>query len=135
LFSLLGTNFGGNGVQNFALPDLRGRVVIGQGQGPGLSPYVLGEVSGSQTATLTPNQMPVHTHLVQASDAPASVTRPGAAVPARTGTAAYATATDGTTMSPAVIANAGGGQPVSILPPFLVLTPCIALVGIFPSRN
>src|ERR1700743_3672994 len=62
LFSLLGTNYGGNGQTTFALPDLRGRTVLGQGQGPGLSPYVEGQVGGAETAVLTVNQLPSHTH-------------------------------------------------------------------------
>ncbi len=63
LFSLLGTTYGGDGVTNFALPDLRGRVPTGQGAGPGLSPVVIGEVGGAANATLTSNQMPAHTHV------------------------------------------------------------------------
>src|SRR4051812_28387187 len=62
LFSLLGTTYGGNGQTTFALPDLRGRSAIGQGQGPGLSPYVEGQTGGSETVTLTVNQLPPHTH-------------------------------------------------------------------------
>src|SRR3977135_4488699 len=64
LFSLLGTTYGGNGTTNFALPDLRGRVPVGQGQGPGLSNYSLGQVDGVENFALTTGQMPVHTHAI-----------------------------------------------------------------------
>jgi microcystin-dependent protein len=132
LFSLLGTTFGGNGQTTFALPDLRGRVPVSSGQGPGLSNYDLGEVTGTETVTLTSNQMPAHNHLVNANNAAADATRPGNNYP---GTSAYSTTNGGNTMNPAVIAQAGGSQPFSNVQPLLVLNFCIALEGIFPSRN
>ena len=135
LFSLLGTSYGGNGQTTFALPDLRGRVAIQQGQGPGLSSYSIGEVTGVETVTLTSNQMPQHNHGVVANGAPATATRPNGAVPARTGTNEYAPAPDGTAMNAGMIATTGGSQPHTNLPPLLVVTFCIALQGIFPSRN
>ena len=136
LFALIGTTYGGNGVQNFALPDLRGRVVITSGNGPGLSSFVLGESSGTENVTILANQMPSHTHLLNASDATATVTRPGGAALGRTAGATYAPAPDGsTTMSASSIAPAGGNVPISVLQPYLVLNYCIAMVGIFPSRN
>src|SRR5439155_18983562 len=75
LFSLLGTTYGGNGQTTFALPDLRGRVAVGFGQGPGLSNIDLGQVSGAETATLTQAQMPAHGHLASVSQAAASSTK------------------------------------------------------------
>lgn len=135
LFSLLGTFYGGNGINNFALPDLRGRVGINQGQGPGLSPYELGQVSGTETVTLTQNQMPSHNHQVMANDTAASATRPAGAVLARVTAAVYGAAPDGTVMNPAMISQSGGNQPFGILQPYLCLNFCIALQGIFPSRN
>jgi microcystin-dependent protein len=112
LFSLLGTTYGGNGTTTFALPDLRGRVPVGQGQGPGLSAYTLGEVSGSESRTLTVNQLASHTHVVNASNGSATGTRPSGNVP-----------------------SGGGSQPFDTRQPYLVLNYIIALVGIFPSRN
>jgi microcystin-dependent protein len=135
LFALLGTTYGGNGQTTFALPDLQGRVGIHVGQGPGLSPYVLGQEAGTETVTLTQNQMPQHSHVVQANAAPATGSRPGGAVLARTSDQIYASAGDGTTMNQAMIGNAGGSQPFGVLQPYLTLNFCIALQGIFPSRN
>ena len=133
LFSLLGTTYGGNGQTTFALPDLRSRVPLHSGQGPGLSSYTLGEVTGTESVTLTVNQMPTHNHLAASTQATAGATRPQNNFPS--GGGAYATATDNTTMNPGHILNAGGNQPVGIVQPILALNFCIALEGIFPSRN
>lgn len=133
LFSLLGTTYGGNGQTTFALPDLRGRMPLGSGQGPGLSPYDLGQVSGTETVTLTTGQMPSHNHLASSTQAGAGSTRPSGNVPS--GGGAYAGASDGTRMNPAFIQNTGGSQPHENRQPCLVLNYCIALQGIFPSRN
>jgi microcystin-dependent protein len=135
LFALLGTTYGGNGQTTFALPDLRGRVANSFGQGPGLANYDLGEVSGSENVTLNSSQMPQHSHGVVANGGAATETRPDGGVPARTAAPAYATAPDGTAMNGGMIGPAGGSQPFSNLPPFLTLNFCIALQGIFPSRN
>ena len=135
LFSLLGTTYGGNGQTTFALPDLRGRVPLGQGQGPGLSNYVLGQSGGAESATLSTSQLPAHTHPVVANSGTGSTGRPGGAVPARTASATYAAAPDGTAMNAGMIGAAGGNQPFDLRQPYLALNPCIALQGIFPSRN
>jgi microcystin-dependent protein len=135
LFSLLGTFYGGDGVTTFALPDLRGRVGISQGQGEGLSPYQIGEVSGSENVTLTNLQMPAHAHSVGANSGTATTSRPAGAVPAKAADTSYAAAPDGTTMNAGMIGPSGGGLPFSILPPFLTINFCIALTGTFPSRN
>jgi microcystin-dependent protein len=134
LFSLLGTTYGGNGTTTFALPDLRGRVAISSGQGPGLSNYDLGQVGGTESVTLTQNQMPGHSHLASVNNGAATTTRPNNQVPAQS-TPAYAAAGDGSTFNPAFIQNTGGGQPHGNVQPFLTLNFCIALEGIFPSRN
>jgi microcystin-dependent protein len=135
LFSLLGTFYGGNGTTTFALPNLQSRVGIHQGQGSGLSPYQLGEVAGSESVTLTTNQMPQHGHGLIANGATASATRPDGAVLARTATNTYAPAPDGTAMNSGAIGAAGGSQPFGIRQPYLCLNFCIALQGIYPSRN
>ncbi len=138
LFSLLGTTYGGNGTTNFALPDLRGRAAISSGQGPGLSNWALGQTVGSENVTVLQTQLPSHNHTVSpaANDSPASVTRPGGAVMARVSTAVYAGAGDGsTTMAASTTSTTGGNQPMPVLNPRLVLNYCIALQGIFPSRN
>jgi microcystin-dependent protein len=135
LFDLLGTTYGGNGTSNFKLPNLQSRVVIGQGEGAGLSSYDLGEVGGSETETLTSSQMPVHNHMVQASDKKGSSNLAAGNVLALGKKDEFATTPDGTIMNSAMITNAGGGDPVSIVQPYLVLNPCISLQGIFPSQS
>jgi microcystin-dependent protein len=142
LFAILGTNFGGNGVTTFGLPDMRGRVPVNQGQGPGLSSYVVGEQTGTENVTLLQNQMPTHTHLVGCDNNSADSTQydptnnyvcaqPGAQ---GGGTPLYS-ATSNATMNPAMITPAGGSQPFSIIQPILCVTFIIAMNGIFPSRN
>lgn len=133
LFALLGVMYGGNGQTTFGLPDLRGRVPLGFGQGPGLSPYNQGQTGGTESVTLQTNQMPMHSHLVSASSQPPNASRPGNAFLA--GNGPYQAASDGTTMNPAMIGIAGGGQPHTNIQPYLAMSFCIALEGIFPSRN
>jgi microcystin-dependent protein len=135
LFALLGTLYGGNGTSTFALPDLRGRVPIGQGQGPGLSSYTVGQVGGVESVVLNTNQMPAHSHPVTASDAKGSSKLAKGNVLALGKKDEFATAPDGTVMNAAMITSTGGGQAHSNVQPYLALTPCIALQGIFPSRN
>ena len=146
LFSILGTTYGGNGQTTFALPDLRGRAAIHQGQGPGLSQYSMGEVGGAETVTLIAPQMPAHNHTatltVNAAASPLSASDdPTNAVPAgASGQNVYAGAPDGSTkmnagMATAVINPAGGSQPHENRHPYLCMTYCIALEGIFPSRG
>jgi microcystin-dependent protein len=135
LFSLLGTTFGGNGQTTFALPDLRGRVANSSGQGPGLSSYDLGQVGGTESETLTINQMPMHNHPVAplAFSGDGDATSPAGAFPAKNG--AYNSTSDNTLMGVTPSGLAGGSQPFSLLQPYLTLNFCIALEGIFPSRN
>jgi microcystin-dependent protein len=136
LFSLLGTTFGGNGQTTFALPDLRGRVPNSSGQGPGLSSYDLGQVGGTENQTLTINQMPTHNHTVNCNTEDSNTTSPGNAVPGNTPTSMYnSAATPGATMLGSMINLTGGSQPFPLLQPYLTLNFCIALEGIFPSRN
>lgn len=127
LFSLLGTVYGGDGRTTFALPDMRGRTAVGVGSGPGLTEATIGTRFGAEIATLRTSNLPSHTHSLTQSVAPAN-TAPvdGASSP---GVAGQGPAT--ATQSGAV----GGGQPFSIQQPSLVLRHCIALNGVFPSRN
>ncbi|MEO8169078.1 MAG: tail fiber protein [bacterium] len=136
LFSLLGTTYGGNGQTTFALPDLRGRVPIGEGQGPGLSAYFLGQQGGAETHTLTANEMPAHTHLVSADTSVGSSDKPGSKLPARNaaGVPEYGN-TANAQMAATMLGVAGESQPHSIMQPYLVLNWIIALQGVFPSRN
>jgi microcystin-dependent protein len=134
LFSLLGTQFGGNGTTTFALPDLRGRVAIHQGQGPSLTDHTVGEKGGAETVTLTSAQMPNHTHKLEASSVEATTTHPAGAALANAKAAIYAPTSNATAMNGATIGNAGSSQPVRLAPPFLTLNFCISLLGIFPSQ-
>jgi microcystin-dependent protein len=143
LFALLGTTYGGNGTTTFGLPDLQGRVAISQGQGAGLSNYVIGEASGSETVTLLSTQMPLHSHAVNAvSGTTGAGTTPTNAVPCQplvipntTHVSPYSTSTANTTMSNTMIGTAGGNQPHNNMQPFLTVNYCIAYVGIFPTRG
>ena len=137
LFSLIGTNYGGNGTSTFGLPDLRGRLPLHMGEGPGLSSYVIGEAMGAETVALTLAQLPPHSH--------PAVCSPGggnSGTPVRNywctdpagNTAAY-NENGGAAMATGIIGSSGGGQAHDNMPPFLVLTFVIALQGIFPSRN
>jgi microcystin-dependent protein len=131
LFSLLGTQFGGNGQTNFALPDLRGRTPIHEGAG-----HIIGERGGQTAVTLTRDQLPLHTHFAQASSAPGNAFVPTGNLLAKVeGVDVYNPPTDIVPMAPSAIDNAGGNQAHVNLQPLLTLNFCIALQGIFPSRN
>jgi microcystin-dependent protein len=132
LFSLLGTTYGGNGQTTFALPDLRGRVPISSGQGPGLSSYDLGEVGGVEAVTLNNNEMPAHQHGVNANSGDPNDSSPQNSFPA--GSGSYNTAAN-TTMNQNMVGISGGSQPHENRQPYLTLNWIIALEGIFPSRN
>jgi microcystin-dependent protein len=131
LFSLLGTNFGGDGRVNFGVPDLRGRVPVGAGDAPGGSSYPLGATGGVETVKLAPNQMPIHTHSVKAST---SVT---GKAPTNTYPAAGSSysSTQNTTMNKGMLSRNGGNQPHENRQPYVSLSYIIALQGIFPSRS
>ncbi len=131
LFALLGTTFGGDGRVNFALPDNRGRSPIHVGSG-----YTLGERGGEQAHTLSVAELPTHTHSLQASSTTASVAIPGNVVPAASANfEAYRPASSLVPLSSGSVANVGGSQAHLNMQPFLTLSFCIALQGIFPSPN
>jgi len=143
LFSLLGTNFGGDGVRTFALPDLQGRVAIGQGPAVGGSSYDIGESGGVETVTLGANQLPAHSHSLQATTALVNINTPAGAVLATVAKGAptsrdkgeiYNTGTANTTLVPASIVSLGGNGPHDNVQPLLTLRYCIALNGMFPPR-
>lgn len=137
LFSLLGTTFGGDGLNNFNLPDLRGRVAIGQGQGPGLSNYIEGQAGGAETVTLTGGQAPTHTHTMMAA---ATVTAPNPGSSLVLGTPAAAAvriygSSSPTPLAPSSIGPFGSSGPHDNRQPYLGLNYIIALSGVFPSQN
>ncbi len=159
VFSLLGTQFGGNGTSTFGLPDFRGRVAVGTGNGPGLTPYVIGQSTGTESVAVTVSNMPSHTHTATfASTSTLSVSgaKANAQVPPSNGTDMLAKSTEATTTPfiygpttttgtitlgglnvAGTVTNGmtGGSVPLPILQPLLAVTVVIALEGIFPSRN
>jgi microcystin-dependent protein len=142
LFSLLGTTYGGNGTSNFALPNFQGSAPIQQGQGPGLSDYVLGESGGEQSVTLLTTELPTHTHTAMADTGAGTQPNPNGGVWAeakKSKNPINRYAPSGTSSNVAMLATAlalaGGSQPHNNMQPYLGLTFIIALTGIFPSRG
>ena len=136
LFSLLGTIYGGDGRTTFGLPDLRGRVPIHAGSGPGLSPRRLGAKAGAENVTLTVNQLPSHTHPMQANTEFANETGPEGNVLAQsTVVNMYFEASPNTALSTTSLTNTGGSRKHTNLMPFLCIHFIIALFGIYPSRH
>ncbi len=130
LFSLLGTTYGGNGQTNFALPDLRGQVPIHVGGG-----NLLGQKGGEQAHTLTLPEMSQHAHLLNATSNGGTVATPSGNVYAKTLGLTYSSATQLVAMSTETVTSVGGSQAHLNMQPFLTLSFCIALQGIFPSPN
>ena len=137
LFSLLGTTYGGDGQTTFGLPDLRGRVPLGPGQGPGLTNRDLGEQGGAENVTLTTSEMPIHSHSLIGTNTTATNARPLGRTLAKVDpvtTNAYVDVAPDAPMEPGSIGNAGASQPHENMQPYLGVTFIIALQGIFPSR-
>lgn len=133
LFSLIGTTYGGDGTTTFALPDLRGRVPVHQGQGPGLSSRPLGQKGGQESVALTAGQMPAHTHALHAVDARGDSMSPADKFPGSG--RAYHAGPPVHTLADSALASTGGGQPHTNMAPYQAIHACISLVGIYPSRN
>jgi microcystin-dependent protein len=132
LFQLIGTTYGGDGQNTFAVPDLRGRLPIHQGGG-----FTLAQTGGAETVTLTTNQLPVHNHSAGANSDPGNNASPANALPAQNATAlAYVpTIPPQVNMNVGAIGNTGGNQPHNNIQPFLCVTFIISLFGIFPSPS
>jgi microcystin-dependent protein len=138
LFSLLGTQYGGNGLNNFALPNLQGSAPMFWGQGPGLSLYDIGETGGSPTVTLQTSEIPAHNHneIVR----PTAIAGGQSATPVgnfggRSNSRPYNTSAPNTTMGATAIGLQGGSQPHNNMMPYLTFNFCIALQGVFPPRT
>src|SRR5262245_6668027 len=131
LFQLIGTIYGGDGQDTFALPDLRGRIPIHNGQGPGVSSnYILGEIGGTESVTLTSNQIPVHTHAFMASTSTAGQAAPsGGSVASNANVPVYKPQPPTAAMNAQTIASSGGSQPHDNMAPFLCVNFIIALEG------
>lgn len=143
LFSLLGTYYGGDGIQTFQLPNLQGRFPLHQGTGVGLPTYVIGQSGGTVNTNILTSNLPSHSHLVNASSNNADQNSPVGSIPAATNTGGRGatlyptytqTAANGTMLA-SMIQPTGNNAPLSILNPYLTINFIIALTGIFPSRN
>lgn len=149
LFSLIGTTYGGDGQTTFALPDLRGRVPVGDGQGPGLPNVDQGQMAGAPTHTLSLNELPIHNHLasvtatapaasVSTTTTPSNTVAPGPAALGAGKSKSFGTADSnlaGPTVAAPTIAPAGGNQPHNNMQPYMGMNYIIAVEGIYPSRN
>lgn len=140
LFALLGTTYGGDGINTFAVPDLRGALPLHQGQGPGLTARTIGERAGTENVTLTTLQMPAHTHTVVATSAAASVDTPGpttlpGAVSGETFYVSDVTGATAVAMEPTAVSVSGGSQPHENCMPTLTVQYCIAWEGIYPTQS
>ena len=144
LFNLIGTTYGGDGQTTFALPDLRGRVPLSMGQGPGLSSYTIGQISGSEAVTLISQQIPQHQHFVNVITSAGSSSTPGPSVllanegpqgVSQVFTYAPFDQANQTGLNTPSIGASGGNQPHENRQPFLVIRYCIAVEGVFPSQN
>lgn len=143
LYSIVGTTYGGDGQNTFGVPDLRGRMIVGAGNGPGLGNFVLGQRAGATSVTLNQSQMPAHTHQLYGmgsqgtSASPAgdfSAVTPGSGGPPPT---SYASPSDGTpvAMAGGAVGSVGGSTPVSTVSPYTCINHVIAWDGIYPTRS
>lgn len=147
LFSLIGTTYGGDGINTFALPNLNGRTVLGQGVSTTGTDYQMGEAAGTERVTLMQTQMPQHTHALMASTAAATSATPDTGLILATANGSdqvsgdpvnvqiYGPGPASSALAPNAVGIAGGNQPFYILQPYLVINYSIAISGIFPSRN
>ena len=134
LYSLLGTTYGGDGRTSFALPDMRGRVPIHVGRSNGGAFHTLGQKSGEETHTLSAAEMPQHTHVAKASNLAGNNPIPGNNVLARANNL-YHAPSNLVALASGTVANVGGGQAHNNMQPTIAVNFCIALRGLFPSRN
>jgi microcystin-dependent protein len=140
LYTLIGTVYGGDGRTSFAVPDLRGRVPLHQGQGTGLTPRVMGQAAGAEAVTLTAQTMAVHTHAYVASTTPGTTNNPSGQVPAQfpAGDGVYVASKTGLSQqafNPAMFGSTGNAIAHENCAPTLTLSPCIAWAGIFPQQS
>lgn len=138
LFNLIGTTYGGDGQETFALPDLQGRVPMHQGQGPGISQsYIIGEQAGVESVTLSTQQTPIHNHAFVCSNEIGQQAQPGGAYYAQVSTGQlYNPPLDPVVqMNAGMLSIVGGSQPHENMQPFLVINFILSLFGVFPSQN
>lgn len=135
LFQLIGTTYGGDGTTTFALPDLRGRIPVHAGPGPSGTNYTLGQMAGTETVTLTPSQMPSHTHAAVAQSGAGTQVGPANAVWSDTSLPQYSQNNANSTMDARIVGATGGSQPHTNMMPYLAVSFIIFidLTGIYPS--
>jgi len=134
LFNLIGTTYGGDGVNTFNLPNLQGRIPFHQGTNAG-NTMVIGQIAGSENVTLITNQLPAHTHTLAANSTAGTQPSPAGGYWAQSTLDQFSTETPAHTMDPSSILPVGGSQPHDNMPPFQVLNFVISLFGVFPSQN
>jgi microcystin-dependent protein len=137
LFALIGTTYGGNGTTNFGLPDLRGRIIVGVGQGASLTNRVIGESAGTESVTVNASQMPTHTHAVACNTGGGTSGVPTGLVPAPdpgAGSAPYSGGAPDGFMSASAMGTTGQNQSHTNVQPYIALNYCISLFGVFPSQ-
>ncbi len=134
LYNLIGTTYGGDGQQTFGVPNLQCRIPFHQGTGAG-NTLVIGQLSGSETVTLTTSQLPIHTHALAASSAGGTQPSPAAGLWAQSTLDQFSTEANSHTMDPSTIVATGGSQPHDNMPPFLVINFIISLYGVYPSQG
>lgn len=130
LFNLIGTTYGGDGQNTFALPDLQSRVPVHVGPG-----FALGQSGGSESVTLSTSQIPAHSHVPEANSNPGTQANPSGGVWAQSTLGQFSSAAPSVTMDPAALGSTGGSQPHDNMVPFLVVNFIISLFGVFPSQT
>jgi microcystin-dependent protein len=135
LFNLIGTTYGGDGQNTFALPNLQGRIPFHQGTSASGDTLVIGQLSGTETVTLTPNQLPSHTHTLGGNSSAGTQPSPAGGFWAQSSLKAYSTAAPAHAMASSAVSSVGGNQPHDNMPPFLAINFVISLFGIYPSQG
>jgi len=135
LFNLIGTTYGGDGQSTFALPNLQSRLPVHQGTSSFGTTYIIGQVAGAETVTLSTPQIPAHSHALGVSSSQGNAPGPAGGVSAASTLDQYATAAPSLAFSPNALSNAGGSQPHDNMSPFLVVNFIISLFGIYPSQT
>lgn len=130
LFTLIGTTYGGDGQTTFALPNLQGRIPFHQGNS-----FVIGQLSGTETVTLTTQQLPTHSHTLNGNSSPGTQLNPAGGYWAQSTLGEYSTEPPVHSMAPGAVGSTGGSQAHDNMPPFLVVNFIISLFGVFPSQN
>jgi microcystin-dependent protein len=134
LFNLIGTTYGGDGVNTFALPNLQSRIPFHQGSNAG-NTLVIGQISGTETVTLLQNQIPIHTHTLNANSSAGTQPSPASGLWAKSGLGEFSTEAPTKSMAASTTLPIGGSQPHSNIPPVLVVNFIISLFGVFPSQG